>query len=221
MRIVEELARRGITLRGRGINLAGACPKCGGDDRFGVNTKKNVWHCRGCGVGGDPIKLVEHLDDIDFVDAVMKLTGETMPKRNGNAELAREPPPGDYGAEVPTPRREITATYDYGDADGALAYRVSGRSGSATTANARSRSCSAGRTAGRRWQPASLDLGPLRGPLCSSRNGDFYLATEDSVARWKDTERIEVEACPHLLFMARVSRGARAGRGRAPHHNGL
>jgi hypothetical protein len=32
--------------------LAGACPACGGDDRFSINVKKRVWHCRGCVMGG-------------------------------------------------------------------------------------------------------------------------------------------------------------------------
>ncbi len=201
MRIVEELARRGITLRGRGINLAGACPKCGGDDRFGVNTKKNVWHCRGCGVGGDPIKLVEHLDDIDFVDAVMKLTGETMPKRNGNAELAREPPPGDYGAEVPTPRREITATYDYVDADEAMIYQVVRQEWIEDGKRKKSflqRRPYGGIVDGK---PEAWIWGLSEGTyLRSPHDGDFYSATKDKVERWEDAERIEVEVCPHLLF---------------------
>lgn len=42
-----------------GHNLAGPCPKCGGDDRFGVDTAQDKWLCRGCGVGGnDAISMV-------------------------------------------------------------------------------------------------------------------------------------------------------------------
>ena len=61
VRIEDEIVRRGIKLRGK-IERVGPCPKCGGNDRFSINTKKGVWNCRQCGVGGDVIKLVEHLD---------------------------------------------------------------------------------------------------------------------------------------------------------------
>ena len=60
VRIEDEIVRRGIKLRGK-IERVGPCPKCGGEDRFSINTKKGVWNCRQCGVGGDVIKLVEHL----------------------------------------------------------------------------------------------------------------------------------------------------------------
>src|SRR5882757_3772487 len=56
---------RGIKLRG-GVEREGPCPVCGGQDRFAINTKKNIWNCRGCEKGGDPITLVQHLDEIDF-----------------------------------------------------------------------------------------------------------------------------------------------------------
>jgi hypothetical protein len=29
--------------------FAGACPQCGGTDRLGVNVKKKLFNCRGCG----------------------------------------------------------------------------------------------------------------------------------------------------------------------------
>ena len=50
--IERELERRGIRLRGR-VDRYGPCPVCGGTDRFSVNVKKQVWNCRGCGLGGD------------------------------------------------------------------------------------------------------------------------------------------------------------------------
>jgi Protein of unknown function (DUF3631)/CHC2 zinc finger len=78
-RIIEE---RQIKLRGH-IERVGPCPKCGGVDRFSINTKKQVWNCRGCDVGGDVIKLVEHLDDTNFTSAVQMFAGEPPPKVNG------------------------------------------------------------------------------------------------------------------------------------------
>jgi putative DNA primase/helicase len=75
--IERELERRGIRLRGR-VDRCGPCPVCGGTDRFSVNVKKQVWNCRGCGVGGDVIALVQHLDHTGFVTAVQMLAGERV-----------------------------------------------------------------------------------------------------------------------------------------------
>jgi hypothetical protein len=33
--------------------FAGACPRCGGHDRFSVNIKRRIWNCRNCGKGGN------------------------------------------------------------------------------------------------------------------------------------------------------------------------
>ena len=60
--IEREIERRAIKLNGNGRERVGPCPKCGGDDRFSINTAKGVWNCRGCDDGGDVIALVEHLD---------------------------------------------------------------------------------------------------------------------------------------------------------------
>jgi DNA primase len=53
-----------------------AVPAVGGHDRFCVNTKKHVWNCRGCRVGGDIIALIQHLDRCDFQTAVRTLDGD-------------------------------------------------------------------------------------------------------------------------------------------------
>lgn len=72
--IEHEIERRGIKLRGR-FDRAGPCPVCGGHDRFAINIRKQVWNCRGYG-GGDVIKLIQHLDGVDFREAIHTLTGE-------------------------------------------------------------------------------------------------------------------------------------------------
>jgi putative DNA primase/helicase len=60
---------------------AGPCPLCGGTDRFAVNSKLQVWNCRGCGKGGKAIDLVMHVHGVDFREAVAFLSGEnTAPK---------------------------------------------------------------------------------------------------------------------------------------------
>jgi hypothetical protein len=111
VRLEDEATRRGIKLNGgAGKNeRCGSCPKCGGEDRFSINTKKQVFNCRGCGArGGDAIALVEFLDGVDFVHAVETLTGEPAPKSNGKDRA-------DNGA-----RPVVAETYPYRNAEGEL-----------------------------------------------------------------------------------------------------
>ena len=105
--IEREIERRGIKLRG-GVDRCGPCPKCGGDDRFSINTAKQIFNCRGCGVGGDVIAFVEHIDGVDFEHACQTLTGE--PKPNGRR----------YYPKI----KQTTATYEYRDASGAVVYVI-------------------------------------------------------------------------------------------------
>lgn len=76
IRIEDEVARRGITLKGKGADRHGPCPVCGGTDQFSIHLKKQLFHCRNCGIGGDLIALVQHLDGCSFTQAVELLTGE-------------------------------------------------------------------------------------------------------------------------------------------------
>jgi len=75
VRLEDELSRRGIKLRGRNGALEGPCPACGGNDRFAVSTRKQVFNCRQCGArGGDAIALVQFLDGCGFQAAVEALS---------------------------------------------------------------------------------------------------------------------------------------------------
>jgi Toprim domain/CHC2 zinc finger len=74
----DEVARRGSKLRKSGRELVGACLACGtGTDRFAINVRENVWHCRGCETGGGIIELVQHLDGVGFRQAVEALIGSS------------------------------------------------------------------------------------------------------------------------------------------------
>src|SRR5260221_13393376 len=84
VRIEDECSRRGIVFNGQAGKTArcGPCPKCGGEDRFAINTKKQGFNCRGCGArGGDAIAFVQVLDNADYARAGEALTGETPTKR--------------------------------------------------------------------------------------------------------------------------------------------
>jgi phage/plasmid primase-like uncharacterized protein len=60
----------------------GACPVCGGKDRFAVNpTKKGgVFFCRGFG-GGDVIAMVEHVCSVTFLPACEIITAGRCRRR--------------------------------------------------------------------------------------------------------------------------------------------
>ena len=85
-----ELARRGVKLKRFGRELVGPCPACGGRDRFGVNTQKGIWNCRGCARGGDVIDLVQHLDGTSFAAAVETLTGREAAPDAGGEDRAED-----------------------------------------------------------------------------------------------------------------------------------
>ena len=88
VRIEDEVERRAIWLHGqaeRRVNQYGPCPRCGGVDRFSINTRKLVLYCRVCEAKGDVIELVQFLDDCDFATAIETLTG----RRAENPKLRR------------------------------------------------------------------------------------------------------------------------------------
>jgi hypothetical protein len=88
--IEEEIAKRGIRLKGR-IDQSGPCPVCGGHDRFAINVRKQCFICRGCGIAGDVIKLVQFIDGIGFAEAVELLTGEeTRPQAHPPASASKQ-----------------------------------------------------------------------------------------------------------------------------------
>jgi hypothetical protein len=85
-RIVEE---HGVELRGK-IERVGPCPRCGGRDRFAINTRKQVWNCRGCQQGGDAIALARFLDGSTFQEACTVLAGEGWGDRQAGEQRERD-----------------------------------------------------------------------------------------------------------------------------------
>jgi phage/plasmid primase-like uncharacterized protein len=99
VRIEDESAGRGIKLNGCGPERFGPCPKCGGTDRFALNTSKQIWNCRGCQRGGDVISLVQHLDGCAF-DAAVAVLNRQKPTGCGIGKKARPDLP-DVGLKAP------------------------------------------------------------------------------------------------------------------------
>ena len=91
--VVEVAQHHGAKLRREGRERNGACPRCGGVNRFAVWPAKNIWNCRGCGTGGDAIKLEMHLSGSRFFDAVRTLIG-----RDAGTTRRHEPTPEEIAA---------------------------------------------------------------------------------------------------------------------------
>src|ERR1700712_377068 len=82
--IVEVISAH-TDLRRSGVRMVGLCPFH--DERtpsFSVDPQDKLYHCFGCGVGGDVIKFVEEKDGLGFAEAV-----ELLADRYG-VELERE-----------------------------------------------------------------------------------------------------------------------------------
>ena len=92
------------TDRGR---ARGRHPRHGGRDRFGINTRKRLFNCRGCGARGDVITLVMIAKDASFAGAVTELANETMAPDARPAAAAPGSAKSDSGYERPTRKQPV------------------------------------------------------------------------------------------------------------------
>ena len=91
---------KGVKLRKNGKSYFGLCPFHGDKNpSFSVNPTNNLWQCFGCGAGGDVIRFIELFDQVDFKEAVRRLSdnpamlrsgagGDPMKKRIGQSGLS-------------------------------------------------------------------------------------------------------------------------------------
>lgn len=87
--IVQVIGER-IPLKRSGHNLKGLCPFHGEKSpSFMVHPEKQIFHCFGCGEGGDVFSFLMKYDGIDFGEAVRTLAeryGVTLTSEPGRAE---------------------------------------------------------------------------------------------------------------------------------------
>ncbi len=79
---IAEVVGRYTTLRRSGRELVGLCPLH--QERtpsFRVN-ERGVFHCFGCGAGGDVIRFIELVEGVDFKAALKLLDVEAVPATN-------------------------------------------------------------------------------------------------------------------------------------------
>ncbi|HEU4371627.1 MAG TPA: DNA primase [Methylomirabilota bacterium] len=105
---VVELVGRFVNLRKAGQNYKGLCPFHGEKTpSFMVNPRKGIFHCFGCGVGGDAFGFLMRQDRLSFPEAVRALArqaGIALPDDRG-------PQPGDSGRETLFRAMELAASF--------------------------------------------------------------------------------------------------------------
>jgi AAA domain len=109
----QIIQQRNIKLKRQGVELIGPCPKCGGEDRFGVSLREQLYNCRKCGAKGHGgIDFVAWLDGTEPIPAAEYLNGEPPPKANGKDH-------------TPEPRKVRAARFLYPDENGETLFGVS------------------------------------------------------------------------------------------------
>jgi DNA primase len=91
---IVELVGRFVNLRKAGANWKGLCPfHAEKTPSFTVNPSKGIFHCFGCGVGGDAFGFLMRQDRLTFPEAVRALArtaGVTLPEERGIGANGRE-----------------------------------------------------------------------------------------------------------------------------------
>ena len=74
---IVAVASEHMALRKVGRRYSGLCPfHTEKSPSFTVNPELGLYHCFGCGVGGDAISFVREIEHLDFVGAVERLAGK-------------------------------------------------------------------------------------------------------------------------------------------------
>lgn len=90
---IVSLVSEYVKLERQGKNYKGLCPFHNEDTpSFVVNQEKRIAHCFGCGGGGDPIKFLMQVENIEFKDAVNKLAQRAGIKLSGYVASSKPNP---------------------------------------------------------------------------------------------------------------------------------
>ena len=90
--LAEVVSDYGVKLQLRGHTAKGCCPFHQEDTpSFHVDTAKNLYHCFGCGKGGNVITFVMEQDGLTFPLAVKKLLKEKLHVDLSDSDLKSTP----------------------------------------------------------------------------------------------------------------------------------
>ena len=68
---VVDVIREYVPLKNAGSNWRGLCPfHRENSPSFMVSSEKQIWHCFGCGKGGDVISFIKEIEGIEFIEAL-------------------------------------------------------------------------------------------------------------------------------------------------------
>jgi len=86
------LISRYVSLKKAGASYKGKCPFHKDDTpSFVVNAEKGLWHCFGCGEGGDIVGFLMKIEKIPFIEAARRLADEAgIPFETSGSEDDRE-----------------------------------------------------------------------------------------------------------------------------------
>jgi len=86
---IVELISRYVNLKQSGNSYKGVCPfHEDNDPSLTVDPDKKLWHCFGCGAGGDVFNFLMKIENLSFPDAVRELAGEVgvkVPDQGGSS----------------------------------------------------------------------------------------------------------------------------------------
>lgn len=77
--LVEVIRQHGVQLKRRGSNFFALCPfHSENTPSFSASPRAQLWHCFGCGAGGDVFTFVQKHDHLTFGQTVKKLSRWTL-----------------------------------------------------------------------------------------------------------------------------------------------
>ena len=86
--LVALVKAKGIELKKNGKGYFGLCPfHADKNPSLSINPSKNLWQCFGCGAAGDAIRFVELFDQVDFKEAVKRLSGNGFKSKPAKPNL--------------------------------------------------------------------------------------------------------------------------------------
>ena len=102
---------RYVALKQAGANLKGLCPfHKEKTPSFNVNPEKGIFHCFGCGKGGDVFTFLMEIEGLDFKDALKQMADETgvQLKRNTTSSLQDSSPVSAPSGDFPSKTEMLT-----------------------------------------------------------------------------------------------------------------
>jgi DNA primase len=114
--LVALVQAKGIKLKKNGKSYFGLCPfHADKNPSLSINPEKNLFQCFGCGAAGDAIRFIELIDQVDFKQAVARLTGDRLPAAAEQVPADAEPDPAPEsksGANLQQYLERVVAIYE-------------------------------------------------------------------------------------------------------------